>query len=75
MIEQYLLNTNKSAAVRKILNFMLAQHATAEPAQRPILMACLLLRLCLVPPKTYYLKKKILRHIKLAIHVWSTKCR
>jgi hypothetical protein len=33
------------------------------------------LRLCLVPLKMYYAKKKIDRHIKLAIYAWSTKYR
>jgi hypothetical protein len=33
-----------------------------------------LLWLCLVAWKKYY-EKKILHHIKLTIHVWSTKCR
>jgi hypothetical protein len=31
------------------------------------------LRLCSVPKKKS--KKKVFRHIKLAIHAWSTKCR
>jgi hypothetical protein len=33
------------------------------------------LRLCSVQKKKTLCKQKISRHIKLAIHAWSTKCR
>jgi hypothetical protein len=33
------------------------------------------LRLCLPPRKKVLCKQKISRHIKLAIHAWSTKYR